>query len=72
MFVLQIEYKSFLNTYSFCKKKKKKIMIKNLFVKISFELNNLVLKVLGAVNLLHSLLNLNLSKNINELLEKNL
>ena len=33
MFVLQIKYKSFLNTYSFCKKKF--LIIKNIFVKTS-------------------------------------
>ena len=34
MFVLQIKYKSFLNIYSFCKKKKN-LIIKNIFVKTS-------------------------------------
>ena len=33
MFVLQIKYKSFLNIYSFCKKKF--LIIKNIFVKTS-------------------------------------
>ena len=33
MFVLQIKYKSFLNIYSFCKKKI--LIIKNIFVKTS-------------------------------------
>ena len=35
MFVLQVKYKSFLNIYSFCKKKKQKknLIIKNIFVK---------------------------------------
>ena len=32
-FTIQIKYKSFLNIYSFCKKKK--MMIKNVFVKTS-------------------------------------
>ena len=35
MFVLQIKYKSFLNIYSSCKKKKKKLIIKNIFDKTS-------------------------------------
>ena len=33
MFALQIKYKSFLNIYSFCKKKF--LIIKNIFVKTS-------------------------------------
>ena len=35
MFVLQKKYKCFLTIYSFCKKKKKKIDHKKIFVKTS-------------------------------------
>ena len=60
MFVLQTKYKSFLNIYSFCKKKKKIKKKKNLIIKIYLlklrcELNNLVRKVSGAANLWYSL-----------------
>ena len=54
MFVLQIKYKSFLNIYSFCKKKfldHKKINL----LKLRCELNNLVLKVSEGPNLWYSL-----------------
>ena len=44
MFVLQTKYKSFLNTYSFCKKSSFDHKIKYL-LKLLSELNNLVLKV---------------------------
>ena len=63
MFVLQIKYKSFLNIYSFCKKKcfdHKKMYL----LKIRFGLNSLVLKVSEAPNLWYSLTSS--SQNINE------
>ena len=41
MFVLQIKYRSFLKTYSFSKKKKKKMIIKNIFVK-NFVVNSII------------------------------
>ena len=53
MSVLQIKYKSFLNIYSFCKKKVFDQEISSL--KLVCELNNLVLKVLEAANLWYSL-----------------
>ena len=57
--VLQIKCKSFLNIYSFCKKKKKetekKMIMKNTFLKLRCELNNLVLRVSEAANLWYSL-----------------
>ena len=50
MFVLQTIYKSFLNIYSFCKKKY--LIIKNIFnlLKLRCEVNNMVLKVSEAPN----------------------
>ena len=50
MFVLQTIYKSFLNIYSFCKKKY--LIIKNIFnlLKLRCEANNMVLKVSEAPN----------------------
>ena len=54
MFVLQMKYKCFLTIYSFCKKKKKKLIIKKYLLKLRCVHNNLVLKVLEPPNLWYS------------------
>ena len=70
MFVLQIKYKSFLNIYSFCKKKI--FLDHKKYICYNFAVNSIISSLKFRSSQSVVFLKLALPKNINELLEKNI